>query len=68
MNTITPPRIGALIKVVRGSSVYLGTVESDSVFHIGGKDGFHVHVHNENGRPLSSSLFVSDEHWTLIPS
>lgn len=63
----TIPAVGALIKVTRGSSVFLGTVESDSIFHIGGKDGFHVHVHNENGRPCSSSLFVSDEQWSLIP-
>lgn len=62
-----PPRIGALIKVTRGSTVFLGTVESSSLFTIGGKTGFHVHVHNENGRQVSSSLFVSDEPWTLIP-
>lgn len=61
-----PPPIGALIKVTRGSSVYLGTVDSSFLFTIGGKTGFHIHVHNENDQPVSSSLFVSDEQWSLI--
>lgn len=67
MAHMSTPHIGALIRVTRGPIVFLGTVESDSLFNIGGKDGFHVHVHNRNGVPVSSHLFVTDEPWSLIP-
>jgi len=68
MALATAPRIGALIKVWRGTSVYLGTVDNDHLFTIGARTGFGVHVHNENGSPCSSALFVSNERWELIPS
>ena len=67
MGTTIAPRVGACVKVTRGGDVFLGTVESDSIFTIGGRDGFHVNVHNHNGAPIRSSLFVSYEQWALIP-